>query len=115
MGIWNYLFGREKTESSKKPSSWTNCVMGEGASVTIPKTYYITKKFPLIVNEETHYHIMSWEGGGSSMGHPHSSGGFLSGLETLPEGVYTLEEFLTLDEFVVSNEDKSERDSGTVS
>ena len=94
-----------KVERKREP-----CILEGEVGLNVPVTSFIKKRMPLLVIEPTHYHVMR-DGEPSTWMHFRSDG--LTNFNSLPVGVYTLEPYMELDEFIREAEPK--RDTGTVS
>lgn len=102
---------REAPEPDVVPVSTDFCVLGDGALIDVPITSYIKKRMPLLVIESTHYHVMR-DGEPPTWMHFRSDG--LTNFNSLPVGVYTVDYYMELDEFV-QEKTESERDTETIS
>ena len=89
---WFGLF-KDKPEERKMP-----CVLDGVTQYRVPSVYSTKKGWPLLILEDTHYHILADDLNIMMMGR--SRGQFPG----VPNGVYMLEEFSSLEEFVVTDD-----------
>ena len=96
-----------KVERKREP-----CILeGEGVGLSVPTTSYIKKGRPLLIIEPTHYDVM--QHGLPPVRTYSFRDPSKSDLRNLPVGVYTIEPYMELDEFI--REAEPERDTEAVS
>jgi len=76
------------------------CVLYKAETINVPSTYYMKEGGPIIVIESNHYHLM--QDGLTTLTMMGRRWPGVSNIESLQEGIYTLEHYIDLEEFVVT-------------
>ena len=92
MRLW---WGKPKPKEERQ---WTLCILEGDVKMEVPKTSFIKNGMPLLIIEETHMDVLQY---GlptvKTYGYRDPS---VSDLRNLPVGVYTIEHYMDLDEFI---------------
>ena len=88
------------SEPDVVPVLTDSCLLDDGTLIDVPVTSFIKKRMPLLVIEQTHYHVLR-DGENPTWMHFRNDG--LTNFDSLPVGVYTVEHYMDLDEFFKEN------------